>query len=283
MNDPTTPTDEDLSAAIDGEADDTVVARIAASPAASARQAELQGAADRVAASSVPPLDPDTVDRLIGEALDTPLAPVRAERRPRKLAPIAVAAAVIVLMAIGLTLIWAGRGVESDQASSTAKSDQVASTIAPESALAADAGGSSAPKPSAGTGSASTSKSGSTSDYTVSGVQFLGSFPSGAKLREATAVSLDKATALQDIARANGTADTSTKVPTDKALSRCADQLQVTLSMKAGPTATAYALVDGDLTLVYEFASTSAKDGTPTTLVAAVGATACDPVIIFER
>ena len=282
MNDPTTPTDEELSAAIDGEADDAVVARIAASPTAGARQAELQDAADRIAASGVPPLDPDTVDRLIGEAIDTPLAPVRTERPRRRLAPLAVAAAVVVLMALGLTLIWAGRGAKSDQASSTAKSGSVASTIAPESALAAGSAGTSAPQPSAG-GSATTTNSGSASDYAASGVQFLGTFPSGAKLREATAVSLAKASALEDVARANGNAGTSSKVPTDKALARCADQLKVTLSMKAGPTATAYAIVDGDLALVYEFDTTSAKDGTPTTLVAAVGATACDPIVIFER
>jgi hypothetical protein len=41
--------------------------------------------------------------------------------------------------------------------------------------------------------------------------------------------------------------------------------------------------VRGRRLLVYEFAAASYADGSATTLVAAVGVDACDPVLTFER
>ncbi|MCU1372331.1 MAG: hypothetical protein JWO77_3525 [Ilumatobacteraceae bacterium] len=302
MTDPTTPSDDDLSLALDGEADAELQARIDASLEALARLEELRAAAAQVAAP-VAPLDDDTVDTLITAALDTPVAPPRvAARRRRGATPWLVAASVILLMAVGLSLVWAGRGSEDDQAgaSRTASGQQDTS-----------AGDGDAESSFSGTGSSSAEASDPPADAATPGghgspttvvpsssaelpVLYLGSYDDADELRTATATSFADAlkasgTALQyDTTepadeQTGATTRTEADMPSAKAVDRCAQQLQVTLSMKAGPLQTGYATVDDRSVLVYEFAAASARDGKETTLVAAVGVDACDEVVIFER
>ena len=109
------------------------------------------------------------------------------------------------------------------------------------------------------------------------GIVDLGTFASGAELREALASSFP--------ATANTTRTDSTAgaLPAPAAVDRCATQLQVTLELDGDPLQVGVATVDGDPVLVYEFATTATDDGSPTTLVAAVGVDACDPIELFER
>lgn len=281
MNEHAMPTDEELSAAIDGEADPELLARIEASPEARARLHAMRAAAELVGDAAVDPLGDDDVDALIAGALDAPVAPVRpASARGRT--PWLVAASVVLLMAVGLTLIWAGRGSDSDQASSAANtgaSEQFdkAADSAPTDRTPAEM----APSTDAGTGTASGAPATTVAPaFTAGGgTLFLGSYADGDALREATATSFAAASELS----ATRTTSADAAPPADAAISRCAEQLKVTLSQKAAPTASAYALVDGKVVLVYEFATTSLADGSDTTLVAAVGADACQQVVIFER
>lgn len=293
MTDRPTIPDDDLSLALDGEADPELQARIDASPEAQVRLGALRAAADRVAAGPAP-LDADQVDDLIATALDAPVAPVaRRTRRQGRATPWLVAASVIVLMAIGLSLVWAGRNGDDDQAS--AKMGDVAAESSGSGSAAADSsfteGGSSTADPSeapaaGGHGSATTVARSTTSASLP--LLYLGSFDSADALRAATASSL------ADAWKASGSkvayqSDTSTtdrstgSAPAPESVDRCGDQLQVTLSTGSAPIQTGYATVDGKEVLVYEFAAVSARDGKDTTLVAAVGTDACDEVVIFER
>ncbi|WP_421117986.1 hypothetical protein ACE2AJ_11285 [Aquihabitans daechungensis] len=303
MTDHPTPTDDDLSLALDGEADAELLARIDADPAARARLEQLRGAAGLVGDATVPPLDDDVVDQLIATAVDTPMAPPRpASSRASGATPWLVAAAVIVLMAIGLSLVWAGRSTDEDQASAT-KSD--AATLQESSDATESSGGSSDSSFSAGDAGAEsemglpgghgapTTTAATASRSADLPVLYLGSYPSGAKLREATARSFADAwkasgsplvfdaddSAPEDSANAR----LQQEQPSARAVSRCADQLRVTLSLQGDPIQTGYATVDDKPVLVYEFATTSARSDAPTTLVAAVGVDACDEVVIFER
>ena len=72
-------------------------------------------------------------------------------------------------------------------------------------------------------------------------------------------------------------------MPDDAAIDRCAELLQITLSLEGAPLQTGYATVAGEPVLVYEFAATSSSDGSDTTLVGVVGVDACEQVVIFER
>ena len=307
MTDHTTPTDDDLSLALDGEASPELLARIAASPEAQARLDQLRAAADRVAGSTVPPLDAGTVDGLISTALDTPIAPSRGASTGRGPAPWLVAAAVILLMAVGLTLVWAGRGSEDDQASArfdsvgqsissaeSSGSDQADSSFSESAGKSgtAESTGEQTASPAGGHGSATTVVADSgASDLPL---VFLGTYPSGNRLRAATASSWADAVEDSDspltysgsTTTPDGGAGRRGMVPAppaDESVDRCAQQLQVTLSLEDGPVQTGYATVEDDEVLVYEFATTSARDGKETTLVAAVGVDACNEVVIFER
>lgn len=304
MTDHRTPTDDDLSLALDGEADADLLARIEADPDARARLEQLRAAAS-LASTPVTPLGGDAVDELIATAVDAPVAPVvsaRARRGQRRAAPWLVAASVILLMAVGLTLVWAGRSSDDDQASATLASAADKSSESAESSN----GGAAADTNFSGSGSTATDQAApagghgspttiapSTSSASLP-LLYLGSYESGDALREATAGSFADAwkasgskvayqggdTAADEVGRSTTSGGTP---PTAEAVDRCGDQLQVTLSTKAGPVQTGYATVDGEEVLVYEFAAASARDGRETTLVAAVGTDACDEVVIFER
>lgn len=299
MTDLPPPTDDDLSLALDGEADADLLARIEASPGARARLEELRAAQSLLASSTVAALDDDVVDDLIASAVDTPIAPQHQRtRRPRGAAPWLVAAAVIVLMAIGLSLVWAGRSSDQDKADASfdavgAEIEQQAGDAGADSSFSErSSGGRSAPDTvSGGHGAATTSGSPSASADTP--LLYLGAYASADDLRAATATSLADAQTNGETGLAFGSPSPesgdatgfSAEDPPERAgVDRCAEQLQVTLSMKAAPLQTGYATVDGKDVLVYEFATASARDADrETTLVAAVGADACDQVVIFER
>jgi hypothetical protein len=305
MTDPTAPTDDELSLALDGTADAELLARIDASPEAQARLDDLR-AASALVSTPVAPLDADTVDDLVATALDTPVAPPRVARRGRRAAtPWLVAASVVILMAVGLSLVWAGRGSDDDQASASrtgAASQTADDSPEADSAFSESADGSAAagktlgstPSVPGGHGTETTIASQSGTDLPV---LYLGSFASADRLRSATATSFADALKASEAAPNFGSTPTTTggdeqasttqrsdgTAPSDASLDRCAEQLQVTLSLKAGPLQRGYATVDDQTVLVYEFAATSARDGKDTTLVAAVGAEACDEVVLFER
>ena len=298
-------TDDDLSLALDGEADAELLARIAADPDAEARLERMRAAAELVGSTPVPPLSDGAVDELIANAVDAPVAPTVAagtrRRAQRGATPWLVAAAVIVLMAVGLSLVWAGRSTDDDQASATLASQSADSaessggggsnadsSFSKDGSTAADegldslAGGHGAP-----TTVAPESSSGRAAALPL---LYLGPYDPADALRDATASSFAdawKASGSQ-IAYQGSASDTSTGTqaqdpPSPDAVDRCGDQLQVTLSTKAAPVQTGYATVDAKQVLVYEFAAASARDGKETTLVAAVGTDACDEVVIFER
>ncbi|WP_426570664.1 hypothetical protein [Aquihabitans sp. McL0605] len=277
---PTSFSDDELSAAIDGEADADLQARIDADPDASARQAELRAASDRVAGSPIEPLPADTVDDLIASALDAPMAPAKPARAARSgPAPWLVAAGVAVLMAIGLSLIWAGRSSQDDQASSTAA--EASTTAAAESSAKSDtrAGGHGSDSSAADAQLDSSTAAPTTTKSLAAQATYLGDFATGAKLREA----LGGGGAWTAATGSFGSAKTA-DVPAAAAIDRCAQQLQVTLSLADPPVQVGYGKVGTDPVLVYEFSTTSVVDKkTPATLVAAVGVDACDQVVIFQR
>lgn len=292
MTDHPTPTDDQLSLVLDGEAGEELVARVEADPAARARLEELRRTTDALRASSVPPLDDADVDDLVATALDTPIAPGRPAGPSRSRAvPWLVAASVVILMAVGLALVWSGRSTDDEQAGSARSSDANAEATLAESAADADAStasGTSEGSPLGGHGAPTTVPSPQSSRTADLPLTYLGAYASGDQLREATATSFADAAEATQAATAPGTgsttkADAAPAAPKDAAVDRCAQQLQVTLNMKAPPTGAGYATVDGRDVVAYEFATTSARDGKDTTLVAAVGVQACDQVVIFER
>ncbi|HWJ60692.1 MAG TPA: hypothetical protein VNS19_01885 [Acidimicrobiales bacterium] len=298
MTDPHPLTDDDLSLALDGEADAQLLARIDADPAAQARLEELRAAA-QLSGAPVPPLDDDVVDDLIARAIDTPVAPVvtGTRRSSRRAAPWLVAASVVLLMAVGLSLVWAGRSSDDDQASAARDATEAAADTSGAGSAAdssfsesADTGSAAADGVAGGHGSPTTVAP-STSSASVP-LLYLGSYASGDDLRAATAdsftdawkdngeLTFDDPDTESDRTQGRSMADP----PSSASVDRCADQLQITLSMEGAPVQSGYATVDGKDVLVYEFATASAKDADrETTLVAAVGADACDEVVFFER
>jgi hypothetical protein len=160
--------DLQLSDALDGDAGPDVAARLAGDPAARARLDQLRAARDLVAAGEVAPLPDATVDRLVAAALDPLDAPTAIDtdpvatgqgddgqgegegdseadgtvpivapgpsRRSGTVPPWLVAAVVLLLLGIGLTLVYTGRDDGTDVAF-----DTVGSSIADGSA-ATDAG-----------------------------------------------------------------------------------------------------------------------------------------------
>ncbi len=301
MTDHPTPTDDDLSLALDGEADAELLARIEADPVAQAQLEHLRAAATLLRDARVDPLDDEVVDGLIATAIDTPIAPARpvSGNRSGRATPWLVAAAVIVLMAIGLSLVWAGRSSDQDQASATKSAEEKAQDSGASSDGQADSafssGGGTAGAESqvlpGGHGAPTTAAATPDTASPSTPALFLGSYPSGAKLREATATSFMDAWKASGSslsfdssdAEGSGNARSMQRPPSAAAITRCADLLQVTLTMKAPPVQTGYATVDDEPVLVYEFATTSARTNKETTLVAAVGVKACDEVVFFER
>jgi hypothetical protein len=284
--DPPTPfTDDDLSADLDGEVTSAVHDAIEDDPAARARRAELARARALVASSSTPSLAPDVAERLLDAAIDAadrPLAPVAPLRRWRGPAPWQVAAAVILLVAVGLSLVYTGRDQVDDLASTAATSlddgaegEQLAggsegldgsNGAGPEALDLPPHGGDLATSAPASRGGVAES-AGPEATY-------LGSFGSADELRAALALVTEADQTVQAPA---------IDPPSVASLDRCDDQIQVVLEIDAPASIRGYALVDGRVVLVYEYARPSFADGTPTTLVVGVGVEACEQVITFER
>ena len=276
MTDDRTPvTDEELSAAIDGEADPEVIARIDRDPEARARFEELRAAADRVAGLPPVALPDDAVDRLVAGALDVPVAPPAPARGTPRTTWL-VAAGVVLLVGLGLVLVFTGRGGDEDLASSGSDGsfDTVGSAI-DEDGAGADAAPEASAEADASSGQAATTTAPS-DEASDAGVVDLGAYASGEELRAALATSFPATATANRVEGARAAASTA-------AIDRCAEQLQVTLGLDDGPLQVGVATVDDDDVLVYEFATTATDDGSPTTLVAAVGTDACDPIELFER
>lgn len=291
MNDHHPPlSDDDLSAVLDGLADETLAAR--ARSEAAPRLAALAAARSTLAAATVAPLADDVVDRLVTTALrggselaDPPgtpdpipsIAPVHPSaptRSGRRVPTWLVAAAVVVMMSVGVALIGTDRhgstakfetvGASINANDPTTEADDRAAdaTSAPEGAVAGQAG---APATTTAAGSTTTAAAAGSATIAVSD---LGTFEDAAALRTALRTGFGPGTA-------------ATPIPS-AALDRCRQQVQVTLSITADPTRTGRAKVAGREVFVYVFPYTAAGPGV-TELVAGVGRDACDPVVTFQR
>lgn len=304
-------TDEDLSAHLDGQAAPDMAQRIAADPEAQNRLEALRDAARTVADAPVPALDGATVDRLVGRALlvfdeahgptDPVLTPIASTQRsssvdasdaphavrpyaPQELVPPAarrrlpptwlVAAAVVLVVALGIGLVVTGRDRDrSDQGVNTAlteSTDRDQGAASKSGEASADA---SAPQPSEHGGASGAAPSTTIGPAFAAGAVDLGRFDTAQALRTALATRFPDAPATAS----------SGGAPVTAAVQRCGTQVLVALNLKSNPTHIGYATVGGRQVLVYEFATTSYTDETPTTLIAAVGTQACDPVVTFQR
>jgi hypothetical protein len=288
MTEPTTPlSDEDLSAHLDHEAGDAVARRLADDPQGQRRLEQLGAARAALADGAPSPLPDAEVDRLVAAALATghegagPLAPAGAGRgRPAGPPPWLVAAGIAVLLAVGLALVWSGRGADDDQTASAptttvaTKAGGGSASPAPESDRSADQAGTTAQDsflPDHG-GVEPNAEAPATTIAPGATTLALGAFPDAAALRQRLAAAFPS-----DAATAEGAAPSTAEV------ARCAQQMRLTFKLDGDPQHQGWATVGAKRVLVYEWASRSYRDGSPTTLVTAVGADACDEVAIFER
>lgn len=218
-----------------------------------------------------------------------PLAPSRSGRG--RAAPPAwlVAAVVLLVFAVGAGLVIAGRnGGRQDAAAPTTSKSAASDGAADRSPSATGGAESNQDQGSASAGSPSPDESPTlvpghgapapdpsttvTGSFAVPAPLWLGLFSTPDALRTELATTFP--------AQPQPSPETP---PTAASIGRCADQVGVTLALKGKPLHQGYASVAGTMVLVYEFASTSFRNKQPTTLVAAVGAASCDPVVTFER
>lgn len=285
MTDPNTPlSDDDLSAAIDGQAGPDVVERLRTDPAAQARYRSLDAARSLVADDPIDPLDPAVVEQLVGQALaaaDAPgaateagdatvtpfVAPSRSAGRRRGLPTWSVAAVVTLLVAIGLGLVWSGQ--RSDDGSSTAilAGAGDSSTEAMDDATTATAAAIETETPEDPSASGGTGADVSLVD--------LGEFATEVELRSS----------LRDGVPAEGDTVAEDVAPEPVEVQRCETQLATLLQGEGiglDADRQAFAVVEGDPKLVYEFALTRPTDEA-TALISVVDPTTCDPLITFFR
>ena len=313
MTEPLPPlTDEDLSAVLDGEAGPEVVARVQADPAARARMDAFRAAGDALRQAPVVPPDGGTVDDLIGRALAeadqaagtpdddadqddqddqdgstavlTPLASPRGRRgAPRWL----VAATIVALVAVGLGLVWSGRGTEGgDVAQRTAGGSASSQEYDAESGGGAGRGDASDPadpsasgKPVPGdTTAAESSPSPAADDAVDAPLPDLGTFATFEALRESLRISFPEPTP-----ETRTSPGTSPGLPSVAQVDRCDTQMQQVFDIPGGPTDTGIATVDGETVLVFEYARDSFADAQPTTFVTVVSPEACTAELSFER
>ena len=305
--------DLQLSDALDGDAGPDVAARLAADPAARARLDQLRAARDLVAAGEVAPLPGATVDRLVAAALDSldatdatdtdpvatghghgddggygdgkgegdgthPIVAPGPSRRTGSVPPWLVAAVVLLLLGIGLTLVYTGRDDGTDVAF-----DTVGSSIADGSA-ATDAGRSTDEETAAlesgdapdvaGTAVDAPSTTGAPQAGTTSAPVLvpLGSFPDPDALRVHLRDGFPEAT--PDAAPA-------TETDVDAAF-RCLGKIDGMFNTGSEPVHVGLATVADEPTVVYELPYRT-DDGRDTTLVVAVGELTCIPSLSFQR
>ena len=306
--------DLQLSDALDGDAGPDVTARLAADPAARARLDQLRAARDLVAAGEGAPLPGATVDRLVAAALDSldatdatdtdpvatgqgddgdsdsdgqgegdsegdgthPIVAPGPSRRTGSVPPWLVAAVVLLLLGIGLTLVYTGRDADTDVAF-----DTVGSSIADGSA-ATDAGRSTDEETAAlesgdaaaGTAEDASSTTGAPLAGTASAPVLvpLGSFPDPDALR----------VHLRDgFPEAAPDAAPATETDVDAAF-RCLGKIDGMFNTGSEPAHVGLATVANEPTVVYELPYRT-DDGRDTTLVVAVGELTCIPSLSFQR
>jgi hypothetical protein len=287
--------DLDLSAVLDGEATDEVRARLADDVEAQARLEALRAARDSLAAAQVEPLTDDVVDDLVTIALDrgaeapvdpgdpiddAVVAPLAARHR-RQIPPWLVAAVVVVLVGLGLTLVWTGRDDGAEMTFET-----VGSSISADDRTLDDAAREGAPgaSSSAGLDGGATDQSdqaeaaapSSTVDGTVVDrlpLVELGAFTDADALR----------VALRDGFPTTPVADEGPA--TDDALTaaaRCLGKVDDLFGTTGDPVAVGVAVVDGSDVAVLELPFRT-DDGRATSLVLAVDQRSCIPLLSFQR
>lgn len=277
MTDPHAPlSDEDLSAALDGQADASVLERLGTDPQAQERYRSLESARSFLAAQAVAPLAPDLVDTLVERAIReggadaapaavgnvTPLtAPPRSARRRTGPPMWSVAAVVAALVAVGVGLVWSGRddGNGGDQAA-TPTTELDATDLGDRSAAEQPEG----PAPTF------------RAEPGIPAIVIdLGRFDTKEALREALR---------EDGVSSSGTPVESDLAPTTEQVQRCGTQV-ATLMDGEGISDTygkAYAQVADEAYLVYEFELDEATDD-GTHLISVVDPVSCNPLITFYR
>jgi hypothetical protein len=284
------PLDDDLlSSVLDGDADAATVARIAADPSASSRLSQLHDAQGMLAASSVPPLGDDVITAMIDSAVQTTSEHDDQEPDRDGVVPIPssrtgpvpgwlVAAVVLILMGIGLTLVYTGR----DQAevafnavgSSIGTSDDGSGDLADRGEASAVAPDAAAPAESeaAGAEATTTASAGSETSDDVPVLVPLGDFTDSDALR----------VHLRDgFPQPDESTPPSSEADLDAAF-RCLGKVDAMFNTDGDPVNVGLATVAGDRTVVYELPYET-DDGTATTLVLAVGELSCIPVLGFQR
>lgn len=288
--------DEELSAVLDGEADQATVDRVAADPAASARLASFRSVAAGVRSEPVRALDPQTIDILVARAIDEGMGavpsegaapgtgavvtPMPAPRRSTRMPPWLVAAAVIVFVAVGLGLLFAGTRTTGGQDQASTSADQRSAapdadrTTAGERGSASD--GATPPAPTVPSSPAFPEAPPSTSPGEGSfdrPLIDLGTFADTDALR----------TALADTFPTGPTVAAEASVPTVDQINRCSLLMKQIFSLKAEPRSTGVATVGGTQLIVFEFDAPSGADGRPTTFITANDADSCKAFLSFER
>lgn len=302
MTDPLTPlSDEDLSAALDGMATPDVDARIQADPAARARLEHLKAASSAVAQDPPAILDPAVIDALVAQAIErgtapasetagvvTPLAPRRrtAAGTQRWL----VAAAVVVLMAIGLGFVYSGTHSDDTQDAGVALEDGRAASQddspspEPQVSSSAEQGEDSAETPPdhGAPGQPNQAVPDDPSDETSpdsdaqapAELTELGTFDDKDALRTELRAGFP-----QDAQLAEGMR------PTEANVTRCNNFIQtvlVDLSLSTDPDAVGQATVADKTYLVYEYAIDGGTEGRSKLLTAA-DLDSCDLLFSFVR
>lgn len=306
MTDPLAPlSDEDLSALLDGQAEPSVLDRLARDPAARARRDALAAAASAVASEPIAPLEGPQVDALVARALAEGQAPAAEAGPPapadapeshaapviplappggRRLPPTwLVAAAVVALVAIGLGLVWSGRTVQNgneDLAQTKADAQLEQAAEEDSTTLSVEGGPATAEDGEAPTGDHSSESGPAESAPELPSIErrlgapaYLGAFATVEDLRAVVATGLPATDEpLGDL-----------ELPTDAAFQRCAEQMRVQFSIEDPATAYRLTVVDDVVSMVFEFDAATFDDGDQATVVTAVRADTCDPYFTIQR
>ncbi len=287
MNDTTDSLDLDLSLSLDGVASPEIEARLQSDHATLARREQMRRAIELIA-SPPSPLDDQAVNSTISAALDgarrnvsadpgvVSMLPSPGSTGSRRIPPWLVAAAVLILMGVGLTLVYTGRETSTDVAF-----QQVGSSLEPDTALTEsadadntaerEAAAAGAAAPDAADAVSTTSAVSSAGGTSVPTLVPLGSFESADQLREHLRSGFPEAP--PDVTNAEHDLD---------AAFRCLGKIDTMFGTGSEPVHVGLATIAGDRTVVYELPY-KATDGRQTTLVVAVGELSCIPALSFQR
>lgn len=293
-------TDEDINAVLDGEAAEALVARVEADPVARDRLTALRTARDALRSAPRAPLDPAVVDTLITRAMTegqrpqaaddaapatvTPLAPPRSSPTtgPRWLA----AAAIVVLVAVGLALVWSG----------TRTSDETTASIVPSQPEADGSGTESdradAPDAENGDFDSESSETSASPNTTVASGAFpptAGEDPFAGGVTSDGPVDLGAFENVDDLRAAlrdtfpSGRTSTAAIAGNDAAIERCDLLMQEVFSLPEPARAVGIASVAGTDLIVYEYEAPPRPDGSPMSFVTANEPSSCSAELSFER